>query len=144
MQLRLVKRTVQLEIDIDLNDLRLGPTGLSRSHFIFSRIHYPSPGGREQPERETGYLLYMKLSLTGNESEYLRRYKQDEPEFPHHSTANQFFTEPQFEAYRALGEHIGDKLFLGAIVGAIASQRDVRMPAWFEELAASLLQAPRA
>jgi hypothetical protein len=82
----------------------------------------------------------MKLSLTGNESEYLRRYKQDEPEFPHHSTANQFFTEPQFEAYRALGEHIGDKLFLGAI----ASQRDVRVPAWFEELATSLLQPPRA
>jgi hypothetical protein len=141
---RLAYIDMGIEIDINLNDLRLGPAGLSRSHFIFSRIYYPSPGGREQPERETGYLLYMKLSLTGNESEYLRRYKLDEPDFPHHSTANQFFTEPQFEAYRALGEHVGDKLFLGAIVGDIASERDVSVPAWFEQLAASLLQPGRA
>jgi hypothetical protein len=90
---------------------------------------------------EIGYLLYMKLSLTGNESEYLKRYKLDEPDFPHHSTANQFFTEPQFEAYRALGEHVGDKLFLGAIVGTrIATTDDVSVPKWFEALAQSLLQ----
>jgi Patatin-like phospholipase len=130
-----------IEIDISLDDLRLGPRGLSRSHFIFCRIKYPLGGTRGRGGWEIGYLLYMKLSLTGNESEYLKRYKLDEPDFPHHSTANQFFTEPQFEAYRALGEHVGDKLFLGAIVGTrIATADDVSVPKWFEALAQSLLQ----
>jgi hypothetical protein len=105
-----------IEIDVSLDDLRLGPAGVSRSHFILSRVKYPLGGARDGGAWEIGFLLYMKLSLTGNESEYLKRYKVDEPDFPHHSTANQFFTEPQFEAYRALGEHVGDKLFLGAIV----------------------------
>jgi hypothetical protein len=130
-----------IEIDVRLDDLRLGPRGLSRSHFIFCRIKYPLGGSRGRGEWEIGYLLYMKLSLTGNESEYLKRYKLDEPDFPHHSTADQFFTEPQFEAYRALGEHVGDKLFLGAIVGTrIAIADDVSVPQWFEALAQSLLQ----
>ena len=31
--------------------------------------------------------------------------------------ADQFFSETQFEAYRSLGEHVGDKLFLRALVG---------------------------
>src|SRR5262249_17428930 len=59
-----------------------------------------------------GYLLYLKLSLTGNEGEFIRRYRLDDLAFPHDSTANQFFTEAQFEAYRSLRKHIGDKLFL--------------------------------
>ena len=59
----------------------------------------------------------MKLSLTGNEGEFIRRYRLDEPDFPHHSTADQFFTEAQFEAYRSLGEHVGDKMFLPAQTG---------------------------
>ena len=53
----------------------------------------------------------MKSSLTGNEGEFLRRYRIDDPAFPHDPTADQFFSEARFEAYRSLGEHIGDKLF---------------------------------
>ncbi|HSB26579.1 MAG TPA: hypothetical protein VLE19_01930, partial [Pyrinomonadaceae bacterium] len=32
------------------------------------------------------------------------------PTFPHQSTADQFFDEPQFESYRILGSHIMDQL----------------------------------
>ena len=39
---------------------------------------------------------------------------QKNPSFPHQSTAEQFFTEAQFEAYRALGYQIGDRLFANA------------------------------
>ena len=31
--------------------------------------------------------------------------------FPHESTADQFFTESQFESYRALGAWVGEKIF---------------------------------
>ena len=37
------------------------------------------------------------------------------PGFPHESTANQFFSESQFESYRVLGEHIARDVFGDAV-----------------------------
>jgi len=89
---------------------------------------------------EFGYLLYVKLSLTGNEGEFIRRYRFDEPAFPHHSTADQFFSEAQFEAYRSLGEHVGNKLFLRAIVDDLADSDRVDIEAWFRAMGQNLLE----
>lgn len=135
---RLAAIDLGVQLDIDLEDLRLDDRGLSRSHFRFCRIRYPE-GGRGSDD-EFGYLLYVKLSLTGNEGEFLRRYRLDEPAFPHHSTADQFFDEAQFEAYRSLGEHIGNKLFQRAIVGPMADDLAVELKEWFEELGRALLR----
>ena len=44
---------------------------------------------------ERGTLLYLKSTLTGDESPYVRAYHEAQPAFPHESTANQFFTETQ-------------------------------------------------
>jgi len=125
-------------LEADLDDLRLNASGLSRSHFRFCRILYPR--GRQDGDVEIGYLIYLKLSLTGNEGEFIKRYKLDEPAFPHHSTADQFFSESQFEAYRALGEHVGEKLFLPAITGDLGD--DVDLEHWMSLLGSSLLDAP--
>ena len=38
----------------------------------------------------------------------------DHDDFPHQSTADQFFEESQFESYRALGEQITQQAFVGA------------------------------
>jgi hypothetical protein len=127
-----------VHLDLDLDDLRLNDRGLSRSHFRFCRIRYPKAG--RDSEELYGYLLYLKLSLTGNEGEFLRRYRLDEPVFPHHSTADQLFSETQFEAYRSLGEHIGDKLFLRALVNDLADSKDVQIEDWFEALGRNLLE----
>lgn len=124
-------------IDVDLEELRLLESGLSRSHFRFAKIKYPT--GDANAPWEIGYLLYVKLSLTGNEGEFLRRYRLDEPSFPHHSTADQFFTETQFEAYRSLGEHVGDKLFMRAILGEIDDFSSVNLDELFEKYADSFL-----
>ncbi len=136
---RLAAIDLGIRIDINLDDLRLNQQGLSRSHFRFCRIVYPNVPGSEGTY---GYLLYVKLSLTGNEGEFIRRYRLDEPIFPHHSTADQFFTEAQFEAYRSLGEHIGDKLFLPAIVGDLANSETVAIEEWFCTLGINLLERP--
>jgi hypothetical protein len=125
-----------ITIEANLDDLRLGNEGLSRSHFRFCRIRYPL--GQLDQQEEIGYLIYLKLSLTGNEGEFIRRFKLDEPSFPHHSTANQFFTEVQFEAYRALGEHVGDKMFLQSITG-LNDTADIEMESWFVGLGNSFL-----
>jgi hypothetical protein len=134
---RLASIDLGITIEIDLDDLRLDSKGLSRSHFRFCRIRYPGRPGHA--EAGIGYLLYLKLSLTGNEGEFVRRYRLDQPAFPHHPTADQFFTEAQFEAYRLLGEHVGDKLFLRAIVGGLADASDVNVEEWFEAIGTSML-----
>jgi len=134
---RLAAIDLGIRIDINLDDLRLNQRGLSRSHFRFCRIHYPIDG--RGSEEQIGYLLYLKLSLTGNEGEFIRRFRTDDPVFPHDSTTNQFFSEAQFEAYRSLGEHIGDKLFLESIIGNCANSKSVEIDQWFLEMGKSLL-----
>lgn len=134
---RLAAIDLGVRIDINLDDLRLNEHGLSRSHFRFCRVHYPING--RGSEEQIGYLLYVKLSLTGNEGEFIRRYRMDDPVFPHDPTANQFFSEAQFEAYRSLGEHIGDKLFLESIIGDCASSNSVKIEQWFLAMGKSLL-----
>jgi hypothetical protein len=137
--LRLAYIDLGITIDVGLDALRLAATGLSHSHFAFCRIRYPKT--KRDGEESYGYLLYLKLSVTGNEGEFIRRYRLDEPAFPHTSTANQFFSEAQFEAYRSLGEHVGDKMFLPAIVGEEMARGDakVALETWFGEIGKNML-----
>lgn len=76
--------------------------------------------------KKTAQLIYMKssVSLLKGAAEvydenaapppvsepapvYVLNYFRKNPRFPHQSTADQYFDEVQFEAYRMLGEHIG-------------------------------------
>src|SRR4029079_4995398 len=56
-----------------------------------------------------GRVLYIKPGLNGDEpidvERYAARVSEIGERFPHQSTADQFFDEPQFESYRALGQH---------------------------------------
>lgn len=119
-----------VQIEPDLADLQPNPDGFGRAHFTLADIHYPDDG--------RGLLLYLKSSLTGNESEFLKRYRRENPDFPHQSTAQQLFGEAQFEAYRALGEHIAEDLFRSDLVGDDLPTRPA-MRIWFDRLAGSLL-----
>jgi hypothetical protein len=138
--LRLAYIDLGITVDVGLDALRLAESGLSHSHFAFCRIRYPQD--ERDGKQSYGYLLYLKLSLTGNEGEFIRRYKLDEPAFPHTSTGNQFFSEAQFEAYRSLGEHVGDKMFLPAIVGETMAEpkADVVLEDWFAEIGKNMLE----
>ena len=95
-----------IEIDINLDPIRKNAEGLSTAHSSLGVIRYA--------DGETGYLLYIKSSLTGDEYEYIRKYQSENTDFPHESTAGQFFTEERFEAYRSLGFQIGDEVFSNA------------------------------
>ena len=80
-------------------------------HVAIGSISYPplKPGG----DREKGALIYIKASLSGDESDYVIAYKKANPRFPHETTLDQLFSEEQFEAYRALGEHIARRFVDG-------------------------------
>ena len=72
-------------------------------HCAIGQIEYQD-GGR-------GVMIYIKSSFTGDENDYVVNYKKRYSLFPHESTADQFFTEEQFEVYRALGFHAAYGLF---------------------------------
>jgi hypothetical protein len=99
--LRTARIDLGIHIDINLDELRLNAERCSAAHLVIGRIIYPG-------EKEHGYLLYLKSSCTGDEDEVVGEYRHRSPTFPHETTADQFFTEGQFEAYRALGQHIGE------------------------------------
>ncbi len=104
-----------IEIEINLDALRLRACAdsddegdVSTNHWAVGRITYPELD--ENGDNETGHLLYFKSSFTGDEGEVIREYRHRNPDFPHESTADQMFDEGQFEAYRALGQHIGEQV----------------------------------
>ena len=79
----------------------------------------PSPGPHaaigiiDYDGGQAGWLLYIKSSLSGDENNYVRDYARRYDQFPHESTGDQFFSEEQFEVYRALGFHIAYRLLAG-------------------------------
>jgi predicted acylesterase/phospholipase RssA len=91
-----------VRIDIDTKASIPDPgTGRSLYHCGVGRIHYEDAN----PNAVSGFLLYIKPSLTGNEPVDIMQYAAVHPEFPHQSTADQWFDESQFEAYRKLGHY---------------------------------------
>ncbi|MEP1648335.1 hypothetical protein, partial [Rhodopirellula bahusiensis] len=90
----------------------------SDHHFTLLRVDYPAPppmDAHDQPsawhQRKTSWLLYIKSTTTGDEPVDIRNYQARNPDFPNESTLDQYFDEPQFESYRRLGMHIGEKVF---------------------------------
>lgn len=70
-------------------------------HFAIGEIYY----GAGERDEDRGILLYVKANMTGDEPDYVTDYERRYPTFPHENTADQFFSEEQMEAYRALGFH---------------------------------------
>ena len=68
----------------------------------------PVTGGKTN--RLTGKLIYIKPAVYGDEPRDIFNYAKGHPNFPHESTADQFFDEPQFESHRMLGFHILEQL----------------------------------
>ncbi len=77
----------------------------SLAHAALARVRYD-----DNPQAES-IILYIKPTLTGDEPTDVKQYHSKHPNFPHESTADQFFDEAQWESYRRLGEHIGSVLF---------------------------------
>lgn len=85
-------------IDIDVKSIRQQKDGVSLAHCAVGTIKYSNG--------DLGYLIYLKASISGDEDVSIAQYRSSHPSFPHESTANQFFTEDQFESYRKLGQHV--------------------------------------
>lgn len=96
------RQDLNVLIDMDLDRVRAdADTGLCSDPFVCGRIDYRDSSNRSQQQ---GLLVLIKSAVTADMSASLRRYRDRYPDFPHDTTADQFFTEDQFEAYRSLGQ----------------------------------------
>lgn len=90
----------RIKIKICLDGLRKDEKGLTKDKFAVGRIVYP-----DQDKDQENWLILFKNTLDGKEISPITNYKGKSGDFPHESTADQFFTEEQFESYRALGRY---------------------------------------
>src|SRR5262249_7022057 len=93
----------------------LGP---GHPYHAIGEIDYPAADGKVDKGGKggKGMILYIKPGYHGTETVAgVRSYAIANAEFPHDSTANQWFGESQMESYRALGFEIMDNLLREAL-----------------------------
>ena len=127
-----------IRMHFDPTDLTLLPTTYSRAYAVLVKLDYApehAENGTETSDK-LGWMLYLKLALTGTEPRYVLDYRRQNPAFPHQTTVDQFYDEAQFEAYRALGECAVESLFRDEIIDG---QEPKTLCRWFQKLANNLL-----
>ncbi len=94
--IELVRTDLCARVDIDPGELTTkAPVEPHDKPFVRGTIYYR--------DGTVGTLIYIKPAFLKNTSEDVRVYGQQHGSFPHQTTADQFFDERQFEAYRELG-----------------------------------------
>lgn len=90
--------------------------GRSPQHFVVGRIRYPEKVSEEIPAKgesivqQDALLVYVQMSLTGDENIDIEQFRRTNPNFPDEPISNQFYSPDQVESFRQLGEHIGRML----------------------------------
>ena len=99
--IRIIRNDLGAEIEFPYGLPTAETIARTRRHYTIGHIRYKSG--------DPGLLLYIKPGLNGDEpldvARYAARARENGEPFPHQSTSDQFFDEPQFESYRALGRH---------------------------------------
>jgi len=126
-----------VKIDINLETIRPRAKGKRpRAHYAIGRIRYPhcrddleldKPDAELEPDYGplTGWIIYLKSSLLmRGEHATVQSYAARNDQFPHQATADQFFDDDQFEAYRALGDYIAKNMLRDAGIVDDISDRE--------------------
>lgn len=80
------------------------PAAPAGRYWAMGRIRYAVIDGT-LPD-DDGLILYVKPGFYGHEPRDVFNYASANKAFPHETTGDQFFSESQFESYRALGLHV--------------------------------------
>ena len=113
---------IDLGVTIDLNwkPIRDATLAVMRGEAAPSSAAHVAVGTIDYGDAK-GTLVYVKSSMTGDENDYIRDYARRNPSFPHETTGDQFFSEEQFEVYRALGFHAVHGAFTKPATVAVAA-----------------------
>jgi hypothetical protein len=93
-------RKIRVDLGVDIT-IDVSPILNKKKHCALGKIIYHTHDHKE----EYGDLIYIKSSLCNREPADVLNYKALHAEFPHQTTADQWFDEAQFESYRMLGLH---------------------------------------
>ena len=127
---RLCRIDFGVRIELDTDPLEpVKPNVFSRTHVVVGRVHYEDVDSGQVP----GIIVYIKISMTGDEPSDVLKYAKRDPRFPHQPTdLRQSFTDEQFESYRALGDHIARDVFSDT-VRRVRDERTWNEPADLED-----------
>jgi hypothetical protein len=137
---RLARIDLGVQMDVDLEPFQPDPkSGLSQRPYVVARIKYPpvKDDGKTdgKTDRKTeGVLVWLSTTMTRGQKPDVVRYRETDPDFPFHSTIDQFFDQSQFEAYRQLGHTAAGVVFADAALGKEPTRRQ------FEEALDKLLE----
>jgi len=108
---RMAETEENIGIEIDLTPIMsrrktVGGYWASQASVAVGKIEYPETSSGDPAF--TGRLVYIKASVNRiGVPVHVANYAKSHSDFPHETTADQFFDDAQFEAYRALGECLG-------------------------------------
>jgi hypothetical protein len=99
-------RKIRIDLGVPIENLvtkYIGPQSNPQTgrYCATGEIHYKNVDGGTA----IGHLLYIKPAVYDDCPADVRNYRKTNESFPHESTADQFFSESQFESYRSLGRH---------------------------------------
>ena len=110
-------RRIRLDLGIPIQfpplDITRAGQGRSNPHGALGVVRYSVVDGPAAPD---GVILYLKATLSGDETVDVINFASSDPLFPHDSTGNQFFDEARFESYRMLGFHTVRSIARAALV----------------------------
>ncbi|TAV19060.1 patatin-like phospholipase domain-containing protein [Rhizobium ruizarguesonis] len=120
---------IDLNVTIDLPWQQISRFAIDKSakrasgpHVAIGKVTFASLVTGEPPE--TGVIVYIKSSMSGDECDYIGAYAAKHRLFPHERTSDQLFSEEQFEVYRALGEHVATGFVRGDDTVVLAEDTD--------------------
>jgi len=93
----------------------------AKKGYFVATIDYGWRAGSAWPEK--GTVIYLKAAMIDTLSMTAKGYKGANPDFPNQTTADQFFDEEQFEAYRELGYRIAEQMVEDLGLEALFSDR---------------------
>ena len=100
------KIRIDLNIPIEFSEDLAAPLRSNQKRCAAALIDYSAVDGHCTP----GYLIYVKPMFLGDESPDVQSYHTAHLQFPHETTADQWFNESQTESYRMLGMQTMDEI----------------------------------
>jgi Patatin-like phospholipase len=93
-------RKVRVDLGIPI-DIEVSPTACAIGTIRYNCVDRDAPDG---------VLIYIKPALTAADPADVLAYARTSAVFPHETTADQWFTESQFESYRQLGSRMIEEI----------------------------------
>lgn len=120
------------EVELDVSPLVPAADGRVADPCVVGTVTYSEEHARllgwaDGTDRK-GYVILFKPSLPPDVPADVWQYKQENPAFPHQTTADQWYDEAQFESYRRLGLHCANSALRRLQQTGVGNWGDKRVP----------------